>query len=57
MELWLNYIFRLAFILLGAWDIRLAIVAYNEGRYFLCGFQIMFAVYMIVYLIKLIFEI
>lgn len=57
MELWLNYIFRLAFILLGAWDIRLAIVAYNDGRYFLCGFQIMFAVYMIVYLIKTIFEI
>lgn len=57
MELWLNYIFRLAFILLGAWDIRNAIVAYNEGRYFLCGFQIMFAVYMIVYLIKIIFEI
>lgn len=57
MELWLNYILRLAFILIGAWDIRLAIVAYNEGRYFLCGFQIMFAVYMIVYLIKTIFEI
>ena len=57
MELFLNYIFRVLFILIGAWDIRLAIVAYNEGRYFLCGFNIMFAVYMVIYLIKTIFNI
>lgn len=57
MDMLVNYIFRLACILVGAFDIRLAIVAYNEGQYFLCGFQIMFTVYMIVYLIKIIFEV
>lgn len=57
MDMLVNYIFRLACILVGAFDIRLAIVAYNEGQYFLCGFQIMLTVYMIVYLIKIIFEV
>lgn len=57
MELFLNYIFRALFILIGGLMIRHAIVAYNDGMYFLCGFSIMFAVYMGVYLIKTIFDI
>lgn len=57
MELLLNYIFRLAFILIGALMIRHAIVAYNNKMYFLCGFCVMFAVYEGVYLIKTIFDI
>lgn len=57
MELFLNYIFRLLFILIGGLMIRHAIVAYNNKMYFRCGFCIMFAVYEGVYLIKTIFEI
>lgn len=57
MELFLNYIFRALFILIGGLMIRNAIVAYNDKMYFLCGFSIMFAVYMGVYMIKTIFDI
>lgn len=49
----LNYIFRLLFVLFGAFDIDLAIKAYHEGKYFLCGFEIMFAAYAVIYLFKL----
>ena len=49
-----NYILRILFILMGALDIRYAIKWYHEGYYFLCGFNIMFTIYMAMYLYELV---
>lgn len=49
-----NYILRILIILIGAWDIRYAIKWYHEGLWFLCGFNIMFTIYMIMYLYELV---
>lgn len=51
-----NHIFRLIFILLGAWMISGAINAYRHGWYFVCGINTMMAVYDVIYLFKVIFE-
>lgn len=49
-----NYILRLLIILMGAFDIRYAIKWYHEGYWFLCGFNIMFTIYMVMYLYELV---
>lgn len=49
-----NYILRILIILTGAFDIRYAIKWYHERCWFLCGFNIMFAIYMIMYLYELV---
>lgn len=53
MNFILNHILRIMFILLGASDIMYAIKAYHRRYYFLCGFNIMFAIYMATYLVEL----
>lgn len=52
-----NYILRILIILFGALDIRYAIKWYHEGLYFLCGFNIMFTIYMAIYLFRLCMDI
>lgn len=54
MDVLVNYILRLLVILFGAWEIRYAIKWYHEGYYFLCGFNIMFTIYMAMYLYELV---
>jgi hypothetical protein len=54
MGITVNYILRLLVILMGALEIRYAIKWYHEGYYFLCGFNIMFTFYMIMYLYELV---
>lgn len=48
-----NYIFRVLFILVGAFNISNVIRFYHEGSYFACGLQFMLAIYMAIYLFKL----
>lgn len=57
MNIFVNYLFRFAFILLAAWSIRNAIVAYHDGYYFLCGLGVAFTVYLLIYLVKVVFDI
>ena len=57
MDILINYIFRFAFILIAGWSIRNAIVTYHEDLMFLCGFNIAFAVYLLIYLVKAVFDI
>ena len=52
MELLLNYIFRLLFIIAGAGSISVAITCYNEGSYFATGLMVMMAIYSAIYLAK-----
>lgn len=57
MNIFVNYVFRFAFILLAAWMIRNAIITYRHDCLFLCGFSIAFAVYFLIYLVKAVFDI
>lgn len=44
------YLARLLVILIGAWNIHLAILNYERGRYFFFGIFVMLAVYMAIIL-------
>ena len=57
MDIFVNYIFRLLFLLAAAWQVRNAIVGYREGHPFMCGFSVAFAVYLLIYLVKVVFDI
>ena len=57
MDIFVTYIFPVLFIVLCAWQIRCAIIAYRENQLFMCGLFIMFAVYFLIHLVKTVFDI
>ena len=52
MNLFLNHVFRLLFIVAGAGSISSAIQCYNQSLYFATGLMIMMAIYSAIYLFK-----
>lgn len=56
MNMFVNYIFRIITILVGALDISYAIKLYKSDNYFGFGVTIMMAVYMAIYLFKMSME-
>lgn len=52
MPIILEYIFRFLFMFVGGFAICMAIEYFYEGRYFWCGWWIMFALYEAMYLFK-----
>lgn len=52
METFVNYIFGIIFILIGAGNVFMVLKYYEEGRYYAVGVHVMLTIYVAIYLFK-----